>query len=477
MRFFATTLGCKVNQYESRSLCEAWRALGLEETGDPGGADWILVNSCAVTAKAVADVRSAVRRLHRAAPQASILVTGCAAEVLADELAALPGVVAVVPQSNKDSLLAGLSAYGPGSAGNAFAALPPVGDAPPIPPYPAFAVSGYDRSRAVLKIQDGCSHGCAYCIVPLTRGRARSRPYEEALAEARRLLAAGFREIVISGVNLRQFHLAAPGTGGVPKHGEDKGDFWDFIARMDADLAPEWAGRARFRISSLEPGQLGDKALDTLAACRLVAPHLHLSLQSGSASVLKRMGRGHYDPALLPAFLAKLRAIWPCFALGADILTAFPGETEEEFAEGAALYRELPLTYAHVFPYSIRPGTRAAGMPDQVPADSKKSRAAALRALVSEKRARFVEQVSRMDRLQVVFEKHTEDEGPADLPKADRTGHTDGTGRLPHGVCEYYIDCMPAPGALPDITAGELTPVRPVGIADGMVLVAGKELL
>ena len=461
--FFLATLGCKVNQYESHALREAWLGRGLRETKDPARAGIILVNSCAVTAKAVADVRATVRRLNRAAPEAAIIISGCAAEVLEKELAGLPGVRAVVGQADKAGLLTAKTDKADLLAALSFTAVDS-GDTA----YPPFAVSGYDRSRAVLKIQDGCSHGCAYCIVPLARGRARSRAYEDAVEEAGRLLRAGFREIVISGVNLRQFRLSGSvcrDTSAAPSSFDaklshypltpDAGcDFWDFLSRLDGALAPEWRGRARLRISSLEPGQLGHKALEVLQACEMLAPHLHLSLQSGSPSVLRRMGRGHYDPAFLPEFFTALQRIWPVFGLGADLLTGFPGESEVEFAQGLGLCRALPLTYAHVFPYSRRPGTRAASMPDQTPPDVKKDRAARLRALVQEKKKHFLHFLLTLPRLQVVFEDREEQDGS--VP--------------PRGVCEFYADCALA-GPDADLPRREIVMVRPLAVQKGGLVV------
>lgn len=446
-RFYLATLGCKVNQYESHALREAWIARGCQEVSRPDAAQFILVNSCAVTAKAVADVRATVRRLNREAPGAAIFVTGCAAEVLQEELAALPGVAQVIKQSEKsvltalfpladarpDTLSPDEETHGPGKP-------------EPHPVYPPFAVSGYDRSRAVLKIQDGCSHGCTYCIVPLTRGRARSRPYPDSLAEARRLLASGFREIVISGVNLRQYQEEASDA---TRH-----NFWDFLARLDADLAPDWAGKARLRISSLEPGQLTQEALEVLSACRLLAPHLHLSLQSGSISVLRRMGRGHYDPAAILNFLTSLQEIWPAFGLGADILTGFPGESADEFTETLNLCRELPLSYAHVFPYSRRPGTRAFAMRDQVPHAIKKERAAVLRNLVREKKKGFLESLLHMPFVHVIFE--------------DRSS---GQEEALQGVNEFYADCrLTDAQESSGFVTGTPVPVRPVKVVNGETL-------
>ena len=488
--FYLATLGCKVNQYESHALREAWSARGWLEAESPEQAGVILVNSCAVTARAVADVRNAVRRLHRAAPESAIIVTGCAAEVLEKELAGLPGVRAVIGQSRKEELLADFRGRLLASEGfrpaEARSSARPAGAASEktkgsgTASFPAFAVSGYDRSRAVLKVQDGCSHGCTYCIVPLARGRARSRTAEDSLSEARRLLAAGFREIVISGVNLRQYGRDLPEASG--RGGRAGDDFWDLLARLDRELGPEWAGQARLRVSSLEPGQLGSKALDVLGTSRMAAPHLHLSLQSGSPSVLRRMGRGHYDPATLPEFFARLRAVWPVFGLGADLLTGFPGESEAEFREGLELCQALPLTYAHVFPYSRRPGTAAAAMDGQLPPALKKERAAALRAMVREKKRDFLQSLLNQPLMRVVFEDRGETPGndaAGDGPGDDATKDAANEAAAPvfwRGVNEFYADCRldaaGTRGALNDPPLPRvLTPVRPVRVeADALVV-------
>ncbi len=377
MRFLLFTLGCKINQYESQALREAWIGRGFIEVDDPAEAELALVNSCAVTAQAVADLRQTLRRLHRENPGLRILATGCAAQVMAAELAGFPGVDAVIPQSEKARL-----ASWPGNeatAGNF-----------------ALCIKGFERTRAVLKVQDGCSQGCAYCIVPLTRGPATSRQPTEVLAEARRLLESGAPEIMISGINLRQY-----GRG---LDGEHAGwDFWDLLAFLDRELA-DWRGRARLRLSSMDPSQLGDKALETLSRCSLVCPSLHVSLQSASPRVLRAMGRGRTDPVRLAGFLEELQGIWPVHGLGMDILTGFPGEDEAAFAETLNFCESLPLTYAHVFPYSRRPGTRAADFPDQVPEPVKKERARLLRELAAAKRQVFWESLLARSALDVAVE-------------------------------------------------------------------------
>lgn len=391
------TLGCKVNQYESRSLAEAWEEKGYERAGNPADARIILVNSCAVTENALSDLRQEVRKLNRINPEADIIITGCAAQVFGEDLAGLPGVVRVVPQDRKASLH-----QGPGA------------EVFPNQGWPGFRISGYGRARPVVKIQDGCSHGCTYCIVPLTRGRSVSRPKKEILAEVARLLAAGFREIILSGINLRHY-------------GRDleKGDnFWTLLLFLEQELGPEWAGRARFRLSSLEPGQLDAQALEVLSGSRMICSHLHLSLQSGDKGVLRRMGRGHYDPDTVFDFLRELSAAWPVLGLGADIIAGFPGETGDEFKTTYDYCNELALTYAHVFPYSPRPGTRAQimakDMGGMLPVEKKKHRAFLLRSLVADKKKAFVAKVAGLERLNVAVK-----------------GLAPGS-----GVCEYYLPCV-----------------------------------
>ncbi len=465
-KFHVSTLGCKINQYESEAVAEAWRAGGLVECDAPEQAQVLLVNSCAVTNRAVSDLRATVRRLRKGNPTARIVVTGCAAQVLREELSAMPEVDVVVPQDRKPELLVGSFMTGSYMA-NSLINLRPAPSLAPSPtpdagaqPFPPFEIRRFRRARAVVKVQDGCSHRCTYCIVPLTRGPSVSRAPEEAIAEMRRLFEAGYRELVVSGVNLRQYgrDLSAPL------------DFWDLLARVQAELGPEWGGRARLRLSSVEPGQLDAKALDVLGASTLVAPHLHLSLQSGDPEVLRRMGRGHYRPAQVLDFLAGLSGIWPRLGLGADILTGFPGETEAQFENTCAFCRELPLTYAHVFPYSPRPGTPAAGLKDSLLKAERTARAAKLRGIAEAKKRAFAKTLAAQPLLTVLLEK----------AEGDTTAKT-GEGV---GVCEYYTSCLVrassevrAPsqvratraGGAP-LAPGRLVAMRPVGVEGGKVV-------
>lgn len=408
-RFFAATMGCKINQYETQAICEAWEKQGAERSPFAGDADTILINSCAVTANAVRDLRRMVRRMNRENPTAGIVVTGCAAQVLEEEIRGLPGVTRVVAQDRKHELADG-----------------------------DLAISGYDRARAVVKVQDGCSHRCTFCIVPVTRGPSRSRDADEILAEIRRLLEGGFQEMILSGINLRHYG----------REFATALDFWGLINFLEKELAPEWAGRMRLRISSMEPGQLNAKALDVLGSSSLICPQLHLSLQSGDRDVLRRMGRGHYDPTRIADFLRDLSGVWPLFGLGADLLVGFPGESGENYINTYELCRELPLTYAHVFPYSIRPGTRAADMDGQVEDEIKVARAKKLRSLMAGKKSAFLEKLAALPRLDVLVQ--------------DEAGK---------GVCEFYAPCRFVQGA--PVSPKSIAPTRPVGLEKGVILVDG----
>lgn len=421
--FTIRTLGCRINQYESQALREAWLARGWAET-ELERAGLVLINSCAVTSRAVQALRALVRQTHRSNPGAEIVIAGCAAQVLGDELAGLPGVRLVVGQARKAAL----------------ATWPDLGQPIPATAFPPLSISRFERARPVLKIQDGCSHGCAFCIVPLARGPSRSRPVADILAEAQRLLAAGHREIVLGGINLRHFGRDLP----------ERPDLWDLLGRLDAELAPEWSGEARLRLSSLDPGQLGPKALDTLAASRLVCPHLHLSLQSLAPEVLRAMGRGHYAPEGVEGFLRELAHEWPIFGLGADLLAGFPGEEERHVEETLAALERLPLTYAHVFPYSRRPGTRAAQMGGQVREAEKTRRTRLVRELTERKKAAFTTRLASRQRLDAALE-------------------ISGKGRGRAGVCEFFAECWFT--RAPDgVGPGAIAAGRPIGVENGRIL-------
>ncbi|MFA6809592.1 MAG: MiaB/RimO family radical SAM methylthiotransferase [Desulfoplanes sp.] len=380
--FFILTQGCKVNQYESQAIREAWVNRGMEETENQDSADVVLINSCAVTERAISDLKRHIRKIHEHNPQTDILVTGCAVQVM-PEIRSLSGVTLAVPQDQKH-LLTGYE----GESGLIFN-HPPTSCA-----FPNLFISGYKRSRGVVKIQDGCSHRCTYCIIPLTRGQSISRNPQDIQDEVGRLFRSGVYEVSLCGINLRHF-----GRDLSPKI-----DFWDLLMMLEKKFADQWCGKARIRLSSLEPSELTDKGLETLKSSSLVCPHLHVSLQSGCPAVLRRMGRGHYTPAMVAHFVRQLRSIWPIFALGADIITGFPGETREYFQETVRCVQSLPLTYAHIFPYSNRPGTAATIFPDQVERKERRDRAGILRTIVHHKKNAFLDTLTKQPVLHVIFE-------------------------------------------------------------------------
>ncbi len=430
-RFYIRTYGCRVNQYECQSIREWWNELGGTETDRPEEADVILVSSCAVTAQAVSDARQAARQFARLGGK-TVIVTGCAAEVEYDSFH-IRGISSVFSQKQKHLLLRAHPYE-----------LEGVGRECEKDLFPPFRISGFYRARPVVKVQDGCSQFCTYCIVPLTRGPARSRPVGDIMAEIARLLQGGYREILLSGINLRQFH-AEEACG----H-----DFWALLRHINRVFAPEWQGRARFRLSSLEPAQVTQgEARETLEECTMLCPHLHLSLQSGSEAVLRRMGRSVYSPSEIIEFVSSIRRFWPVMGLGADILMGFPGETDKEVGETAEMLDLLPMTYAHIFSYSRRPGTKAAKMQGQLSSAEKKAHADVARAIIARKKRDFLLDQSKMPGMKVAFDTNT----------------------AFHGVNEWYASCRIADDAsLPVPQGHELADCVPVGIDGGMLLVSPR---
>lgn len=398
--FYIETFGCKINQYESQLIRESWRGKGGEETDAPENARFILVNSCAITAQGERDARNAVYRLKQLNPHGKIILTGCAAQFF-DSFQPLkngkfekPDLI--VPQSEKSALLAGPEDFSPANCAPAITGM----------------LATYNRSRAVVKIQDGCSQYCAYCVVPFSRGKPRSRPREAIFAECENLLAAGHAELVLSGINLRQYGINMP----------QKYDFWNLLEDLIQELGKYYdQGSYRLRVSSIDPAMLGERSLAILAKYPEICPHLHLSLQHASPDVLRRMGRSHYNPQNILEQLENLKKFWPLAGLGADILVGFPGETEEDLRMLENFARQASFSYAHVFPFSPRPGAKAAQMPGQIPHAVKKERAAAVRKIIAKTRAEFMQQQAKLPVCHVILDRH---------------------GKKGHAVNEYYCDCL-----------------------------------
>jgi threonylcarbamoyladenosine tRNA methylthiotransferase MtaB len=332
-------------------------------------ADVVVLNTCTVTATADDELRQVVRRIHRNRPEARIVVTGCYAQRAPEELAALPGVQWVVGNSHKveipDLVAAGPDYHGEirvGEIGREFLAAP-IEDA-----------LG-DRTRPNLKVQDGCSNACSFCIIPSVRGRSRSAPADDVIAQVR-TLAAKYREVVLSGINLGRWGRDFTGSGL---------RLVDLVRRLLDETPVE-----RLRLSSVEPMDFSDALLQLMAESDRIAKHVHAPLQSGSDTVLRRMHR-KYRPRHYADRITKARALMPDCAVGADVMTGFPGETDAEFEDSRAFIESLPFTYLHVFTYSARPGTPAAEAPNQVPMDVRKHRTHVLRALAEQKNRAFRE--------------------------------------------------------------------------------------
>ncbi len=363
--------GCRASQADGAAIEAGLASRGLQPASDHAGAELVVLNTCTVTSTADDEVRQVVRRIHRESPGARILVTGCYAQRAPEELAGLPGVYMVVGNSHKlqipDLVVAEDAStpyHGQIHVGDIFACRDflsaPVEDA------------AGDRSRPNLKIQDGCNNRCSFCIIPFVRGRSRSAPRDQVVDQVRKL-AAKYREVVLSGINL--------GRWGRENGGRLR--LADLVRRLLDETPIE-----RLRLSSVEPMDFSDDLLELMAASPRIARHVHAPLQSGSDSVLRRMHR-KYRPRHYEDRIRKAHALMPDAAFGADVMTGFPGETNEEFDENVRFIVSLPFTYLHVFTYSERPGTPAAETPGQVPMAIRKQRTRALRELAAQKNLEF----------------------------------------------------------------------------------------
>jgi threonylcarbamoyladenosine tRNA methylthiotransferase MtaB len=356
MRIHVSSLGCKLNQSEMDTLAGQLTAAGHQVVTAPEESDLCVLNTCAVTHVAAQKTRQALRRLHRDNPSARLVVTGCYAELSPADLRDLPGVELVAGNQAKERLAALIGAAQP--------------RLDPQSPVSNLESSGFStRTRALVKIQDGCDNACTYCVIHVARGPQRSRPVAEILAEIQARLAAGHREVVLTGV-----HIGAYGRD--EGAGEPDLDLWGLVRRILAET-----DLPRLRLSSIEPWDLVPRVFPLWEDPRLCR-HLHLPLQSGSDAVLRRMGR-RTTTGEFAALVEAARAAIPDLAVTTDVIAGFPGETEEEFAEGLAFVEVMGFARVHVFPYSVRSGTPAARMPDQVPAPVKKERARVLREVAA----------------------------------------------------------------------------------------------
>jgi threonylcarbamoyladenosine tRNA methylthiotransferase MtaB len=410
-RFYIENFGCRATQADGAALERQFLDRGLDRAVSAHDAEIVVLNTCTVTASADKDARAAIRRVQRLNPNSRILVTGCYAQRAPEELAALPGVAWVVGNSHKHQ--AAEIATSSSSSGG-FVSVAQLCNGPRNPPLrakregaghptlspaadvivgdifahtellaaPVFEAAN-ERTRPNLKVQDGCDNRCSFCVIPYVRGQSRSLPSERVVAEVKTLVATGYREVVISGINLGRWGRDLEAT-----------NHHQLVSLIRAIL--EQTTIEKLRISSVEPMDWSDELIALVASSDRIAKHAHVPLQSGSDAVLRRMHR-KYRPWHYREKILKIRAAMPSAAIGADVMVGFPGETEAEFGETQRIIEELPLTYLHVFTYSARPGTPAANHPRQIPVDVARARNRILREVGSRKKAVFVQSLAGAD--------------------------------------------------------------------------------
>jgi threonylcarbamoyladenosine tRNA methylthiotransferase MtaB len=423
--FYVANFGCRATQADGAAIERQLRERGLERAEEPTKAGLVVLNTCTVTAAADQDARAAIRRIHRKNPDAQIVVTGCYAQRAPEEIAALPGVTQVIGNSHKHQLAE--LAWG-GRQSLDLRPRPPEVDGQtdsrsfvpiarltsdvrsPTPEArrpifvsdifahtelqaaPVFDAAN-ERTRPNLKVQDGCDNRCSFCVIPYVRGQSRSLQLAEVIREVETLVTAGYREVVISGINLgrwgRDLAVSPPSsalgkTVQKPTTSDQRPGFEDLVRAILSETTLE-----KLRISSVEPMDWSDELIRMMAHSPRIAKHAHVPLQSGSDAVLRRMHR-KYRPWHYREKIEKIRAALPTAAIGADVMVGFPGESEAEFEETRRLVKDLPFTYLHVFTYSARPGTPAASMGKQVPVHVARERNRILRDLVAKKKLAFM---------------------------------------------------------------------------------------
>nr|WP_090886330.1 tRNA (N(6)-L-threonylcarbamoyladenosine(37)-C(2))-methylthiotransferase MtaB [Evansella caseinilytica] len=347
------TLGCKVNHYETEAIWQLFQKAGYEKTEFEQSSDVYVINTCTVTNTGDKKSRQVIRRAIRKNPDAVVCVTGCYAQTSPAEVMAIPGVDIVVGTQDRHKLLGYIEQYQ-----TERQPINGVGNIMKARIYEELDVPAFtDRTRASLKIQEGCNNFCTFCIIPWARGLMRSRKSEDVLKQAEQLVAAGYKEIVLTGIH----------TGG---YGEDMKDY--SLAQLLEDLE-QVPGLKRIRISSIEASQITDEVIHVMDRSEKVVRHLHIPLQSGSNGVLKRMRRKYTTEYYLER-IEKLKQALPGLAITSDVIVGFPGETEEEFQETYDFIRKVRFSELHVFPYSKRTGTPAARMENQVDDEVKNNR-------------------------------------------------------------------------------------------------------
>jgi threonylcarbamoyladenosine tRNA methylthiotransferase MtaB len=426
--YYVENFGCRATQADGAALERQFEERGMSRASTPAQASVVVMNTCTVTAAADQDARSAIRRVRRRNPEAQIVVTGCYAQRAPEEIAALPGVSFVIGNSHKHQLVDLMLEKTP-VAETTFIPLASLTGNRQLRTENSIFVSDIfahtellaapvfdaanERTRPNLKVQDGCDNRCSFCVIPYVRGQSRSLGLDRIIREVNGLLESGYRELVVSGINLGRWgrdrdlraQPSAPSqnlTSEVrsprsdtqrltpeaafpnPRVGSRKTGFEDLIRAILSETALE-----KLRISSVEPMDWTDELIFLVASSPRIAKHAHVPMQSGSDAVLRRMHR-KYRPWHYRAKIEKIRAAMPTAAIGADVMVGFPGETDSEFEATRRMIEDLPFTYLHVFTYSARPGTPAAEMANQVPVHIARQRNRILRELAAEKKLSFM---------------------------------------------------------------------------------------
>ncbi len=370
------TLGCKVNQYESEAIAEALSEAGITVLPPQRAADAYIINTCTVTAESDRKARQFIRRAIKKNPDAIVAVTGCLAQTSPEALARIEGVDVIV--GNTDKLFVArevIRLLGEGKKNPSPLILRrPIEGAP----FEPMRIRTFGRTRAYVKIEDGCENRCAYCIIPAARGLVRSKPVDEVVDEVRELTRGGCGEVVLTGIETASYGRDLP-----------DGDLASLLSRVDAI-----EGIGRVRLGSLDPSLFRAEFVERIASLSSLAPHFHLSLQSGSSRVLALMKR-KYNAEQAKAAMARLRDAIPRVKFTTDVIVGFPGETEEDYLRTEAFVREAKFLTVHIFPYSKRKGTLAERMPDQVPEEIKKERLHRLEQVAREVRASILRDALR----------------------------------------------------------------------------------
>ncbi|MGZ3634133.1 MAG: tRNA (N(6)-L-threonylcarbamoyladenosine(37)-C(2))-methylthiotransferase MtaB [Parachlamydiaceae bacterium] len=414
-KYKIVTLGCRTNQYESQAYVDQLREMGYRAVEEDEVADVCVVNTCTVTQAADSQSRYELRQLTRKHPNAKIVATGCAAEANPQQLKQIPGVTHVVSNKDKEQLIAELF---------------------PLETTPEFQIKNFDsHTRAFVKVQDGCNSFCTYCIIPYVRGRSRSRTVEDVVVEVKGLIANGYKEVVLTGINIGDF------DGNIPE-GETAVTLADLVRAVD-----QVPGLRRLRVSSIDPDEVTEELADAILNGKTTCHSMHIVLQSGSNVILKRMNR-KYTRQVFMETVERLRQADPDFTFTTDVIVGFPGETEADLEETLSVMREVQFAQVHMFPYSVRERTRAALMPNKVSQDEIKIR--------KQQVLRLAEQIS--------FELHHQYVGRT-LEILLEKAEEDGSGMIGGRTDNFLMVMVPSEGLKPNMLVEvELVENTPKGL-------------